>query len=62
MKKAFILVALSFEAALLLWLAVLMGQKLDSQWDSRNAITVTLIILVLIIWFYQLIYFLQKKY
>lgn len=55
MKKAFLLIGLSFEAALLLWFAVVAGQKLDQKIGRGNTITLIFIVLVLLIWLYQLL-------
>ena len=53
MKRAALLVGLGFEAALLLWLAVWVGERLSSRFGSM--LTLILIVLVLLLWFYQML-------
>ena len=54
-KKSFFLIGLSFEAAILIWLAVYLGGKWDDATGGGVKFTFSLIILSLIIWFYRLI-------
>ena len=54
-KKAFLIVGMSFEALVLIWFAVYMGQKLDTHFQTNMGFTSFFIILSLLIWFYQLI-------
>lgn len=55
MKKGFLLIGLGFEAGVLLWLFVYIGQKMDRRLNTKGWITASLTILVLFLWFYQLI-------
>ena len=55
MKKPFLLIGLSFEVALLLWFAVVAGQKLDQKIGNGNTATLIFIVLVLLVWIYQLL-------
>ena len=53
-KKAFLLVGISFEALFLIWFSVYIGQKADRHFHTNMGITLALVILALLIWFYQL--------
>ncbi|MDE0518647.1 MAG: hypothetical protein F4X95_04245 [Oligoflexia bacterium] len=54
-KKAFLLIGMGFEAAVLLWFFIYIGQKGDHYFDMKGSITSVLVILVMIVWFYQFI-------
>ena len=54
-KKAFLIVGMGFEAVILLWLFIYLGQKGDLLFNTGGWITSILVVLVLVIWFYQLI-------
>ena len=54
-KKAFLLIGMGFEAMVLLWFFIYIGQKGDRYFSTSGWITTTLVILVLLVWFYQLI-------
>ena len=54
-KKAFLIVGLGFEAAILLWIFIYLGQKGDLHFNTGGWITAISVVLVLVIWFYQLI-------
>ncbi len=55
-KKAFLIVGMGFEAGVLIWLFVYIGQKMDRYFHTGGGITAGLVILALFIWFYQLIW------
>ena len=59
-KKAFFLVGISLEPLLGLYLAVTFGQKLDGHFNTGSTITLILVFLFLLLWFYQLIRFLKQ--
>ena len=54
-RKAFLIVGLGFEAAVLLWVFIYLGQKGDLHFNTGGWITALFVVLVLVIWFYQLI-------
>ena len=54
-RKAFLIVGMGFEAVVLLWFFIYVGQKGDLYFDTGGGITIFLVVLVLVIWFYQLI-------
>ena len=54
-KKAFLIVGMGFEAAILLWFFIYLGQKGDLHFNTEGWITAILVVLVLLTWFYQLI-------
>lgn len=54
-KKAFLVIGMGFEAAILLWVFIYIGQKGDLHFNTGGWITVVLVVLILMIWFYQLI-------
>ncbi len=59
-KKAFFVVGISLEPLILLYLAVVVGQKADRHFNTGSNITLTLVFLFLLLWFYQLIKFLKQ--
>ena len=58
-KKAALLVGMGFEITVLLWFFIYVGQKGDRYFDTGMGITTILILLALVIWFYQLIQLLR---
>ncbi len=54
-KKAFLIVGMGFEAVILLWVFIYLGQKGDLYFNTGGWVTAILVVLVLVIWFYQLI-------
>ena len=60
-RSGFLLVGMGFEAAILLWFFIYIGQKWDLYFNTGGGITAGLVLLALVIWFYQLILLFRKQ-
>lgn len=53
--SGFLVIGMGFEAIILLFIGIYIGQKADSYFNTGAGITAIIVVFILVIWFYQLI-------